>query len=357
MGIRVQDLLDPQTFRRQAGDRAARAQPDPGQGLQPAGAGRGHDLARVRRLRGAAQAADRRHQAAAGQGPGRRRDAAAGGLAGHAARRRPRHLPVRHVVLADRGWRGGRLGDRADPDQPGDRDPQGVHDQGRGGAVPDRAVRRLRRVPAQGRRRGRRDDRAAAPVRLVRLGHRPVRDPRQRAHRPVPHQARRAVRAGPGAGLCRVRGRRGAGRRDADDPGRVGPGHAAVRAPGWLVRAAGGRQDLRRPAAERAGATSAGSRSCPGVRSRPSASAPVGTRPLSCATWSRRSAGQCGDHVPAVGERDPVALQLDAGAGVVPDQLQHPHVDPLVHRRRDRRPRKPNTRASGSLCRVRACRP
>jgi hypothetical protein len=48
-----------------------------------------------------------------------RRDAAAGGLAGHAARRRPRHLPVRHLVLADRRWRGRRVGDRADPDQAG----------------------------------------------------------------------------------------------------------------------------------------------------------------------------------------------------------------------------------------------
>ena len=86
---------------------------------------------------------------------------AARGLAGHAARRRPRHVPVRHLVQPDRRRRGGRLGHRADPDQPGDRHPQGVHDPGRGGAVPDRAVRRVRRVPAQGRRRGRRHHRPA----------------------------------------------------------------------------------------------------------------------------------------------------------------------------------------------------
>ena len=50
----------------------------------------------------AARAADRGHPAAAGRGAGRRCDRAAGGLAGHAARRRPRHLPLRHLVLADR---------------------------------------------------------------------------------------------------------------------------------------------------------------------------------------------------------------------------------------------------------------
>ena len=156
------------------------------------------------------------------------------------------------------------------------------------GAVPDRAVRRVRRVPAQGRRRGRRDHRAAAPVRLVRLGHRPVRDPGQRADRPLPHQARRAVRAGAGAGLRRVRDRRRAGRGDADDADRAAPRHPGVRAPGRLVRAAGGRQDVRRPAGRTRRRTSGGWRSCPARRSRRSASAPAGTRPSSCATSSDR---------------------------------------------------------------------
>ena len=53
-------------------------------------------------VRRAAQAPHRRHPAAAGQRARRRRVGAAGGLAGHAARRRPRHLSVRHVVQPDR---------------------------------------------------------------------------------------------------------------------------------------------------------------------------------------------------------------------------------------------------------------
>ena len=52
-----------------------------------------------------------------------------------------------------------------DPDQPGDRHPQGVHHPRRLRPVPDRAARRDGRAPAQGRRRGRchhRPDRGAA---------------------------------------------------------------------------------------------------------------------------------------------------------------------------------------------------
>ena len=59
------------------------------------------------------------------------------------------------------------------------------------------------RVPAQDRRRGRRDHRPAAPLRLVRRGDRPLRRAGQRHHRLLPHQARRAVRAGAGADLRR----------------------------------------------------------------------------------------------------------------------------------------------------------
>ena len=89
---------------------------------------------------------------------------------GHAAGRRPRHLPVRDVLERDRRRRLHRLRHPADPGRPGHRDPQGLHDPGRRGAVPDRAARRHGRVPAQDRRRVRHDDRAAAPLRLA--GHR-----------------------------------------------------------------------------------------------------------------------------------------------------------------------------------------
>ena len=64
------------------------------------------------------------------------------GVAGHAARRRPRHVPVRDLVQPDRGRRVRRGWDRADAHRPGDRHPQGVHDARRGRAVPDRAARR-----------------------------------------------------------------------------------------------------------------------------------------------------------------------------------------------------------------------
>ena len=82
--------------------------------------------------------------AAAQPGARPRRDRAARGRPGDPARRRPRHLPVRHLVLGHRRRRVHRLGHPADPAGPGDRHRQGVHDPGRRGAVPDRAARRLR---------------------------------------------------------------------------------------------------------------------------------------------------------------------------------------------------------------------
>ena len=146
-------------------------------------------------VRRGAQAPHRRHPAAAGQRPRRRRVGAARGLAGHAARRRPRHLSVRHVVQPDGRRRGRRRRHRPDPDRAGRRHPQGVHDPRGLRPVPDRAVRRQRRVPAQAGRRGRRHHRPRPPLRLVRRRRRPLRQPGQRHHRLLPHQARRAVRA------------------------------------------------------------------------------------------------------------------------------------------------------------------
>ena len=67
------------------------------------------------------------------------------------------------------------------------------------------------RAPAQGRRRGRRDHRPPAPLRLVRRRDRPLRRAGQRHHRLLPHQARRALRARDGADLRGLRGRRRAG--------------------------------------------------------------------------------------------------------------------------------------------------
>ena len=92
------------------------------------------------------------------------RDGAAGGVAGHAARRRPRHVSLCHVVESDRRRRGRRLRHRADPDHHRAGHPEGLYDTGGFGSVPHRVVRRERRVPLQDGRRVRRDDgpRAAA---------------------------------------------------------------------------------------------------------------------------------------------------------------------------------------------------
>ena len=51
-----------------------------------------------------------------------------GGRPGHPAGRRPRHLPVRHLLERDLRRRLHRLRHPADPDRPGDGRRQGVHD-------------------------------------------------------------------------------------------------------------------------------------------------------------------------------------------------------------------------------------
>ena len=170
IGIRVADVLDPDAAGRKDRGRTGIQEPGAGQDLQPQGA---------RRRRG------RRHPAGAGRGlqaPHRRRplpaqrrarggrDGAAGGLAGHAARRRPRHVSLCHVVESDGGRRGGRLRHRPDPHHHGAGHPQGLHHPRRLGSVPHRAVRRVRRVPVQDRRRGRRDHR---PARVAAAGSTP----------------------------------------------------------------------------------------------------------------------------------------------------------------------------------------
>ena len=102
------------------------------------------------------------------------------------------------------------------------------------GPVPDRALRRRRRAAARDRCGVRYDDRAAAPVRLVRRGHRPLRGPDQRAHRVLPDQARLPRRLGRDPGLRGLRDQRLTRGRDADDADRLPPRQAGLRdAPGW----------------------------------------------------------------------------------------------------------------------------
>ena len=126
----------------------------------------------------------------------------------------------------------------------------------------------------------------SAPLRLVRRGHRAVREPGQRHHRLLPHQAGRAVVAGEGAGLCRLRRRRRPARRDAHDPERSAPREADLRGAARLVRghlalphlrgAAGERAGLRAPAGRAVGITDLVHRG----RSR------AATRPSCCTTCS-----------------------------------------------------------------------
>ena len=73
-------------------------EPGAGQDLQPQSAGRGAARRGPAGTGGELQAPHRRHPAAAQQRAGGRRDGPAGRLAGHAARRRPRHVSLRDLV-------------------------------------------------------------------------------------------------------------------------------------------------------------------------------------------------------------------------------------------------------------------
>ena len=100
--------------------------------------GAGEPAHRGRRL----QAPHRRCPQASQRRTRQRRDRAARGFAGHAARRRPRHVSLCHVVESDRRRSRRRLRNRADPHHDGAGDPEGLHHARRLGSVPDRAVRR-----------------------------------------------------------------------------------------------------------------------------------------------------------------------------------------------------------------------
>ena len=110
-----------------------------------------------------------------------------------------------------------------------------------------------RRAAAQERRRVRHHDRPSAPLRLVRRPDRPLRRAHQRRHRLRADQARRADRLGADPGVRRVRRRRRAGRRDADDADRLPPREADLRVLPRLARGHLRRPDVRGPAEDRAG--------------------------------------------------------------------------------------------------------
>ena len=167
-----------------AGRRSARerqrAQPDH-QGLDARLEAGLRPAARARRADAAAGPATSRcasHQAmAAGQARAVR------GRAGDAARHRPRHLSVRHLVERLDRRRLHRPRRAAARDRRRARRGQGLHDARRRRAAADRAVRRDRRAAARERAGVRRLDRAAAPLRLVRRGRRPLLGAHQRPRR------------------------------------------------------------------------------------------------------------------------------------------------------------------------------
>ena len=97
------------------------------------------------RLGRAAARPPRRHDLARPGGARARRARPARGRPGHAARPRPRELPVRDLVEPGRRRRVHRWRDRAAPGRRGHRRDEGLLDARRLGAVPDRAARRDRR--------------------------------------------------------------------------------------------------------------------------------------------------------------------------------------------------------------------
>ena len=116
------------------------------------------------------------------------------GRAGRAARQRPRHLSVRHLVQHRRRTGGGGLRARADGHRLCAGNHQGLHDAGGRGAVPVRALRRHRQASLDSGQGGRGQHRAAAALRLVRFRARPAdrKDLWHNGNRA--HQARRARR-------------------------------------------------------------------------------------------------------------------------------------------------------------------
>ena len=119
------------------------------------------------------------------------------GAQAHAARHRPRHLPVRHLARAAAA--GGAAPARACRRRASTASSASPRPTPRASAAGRSRPRSTARTAEQIRERGqrvRRDHRPAAALRLVRRGGRALRGARQRLRHAGPHQARRARRAG-----------------------------------------------------------------------------------------------------------------------------------------------------------------
>ena len=113
--------------------------------------------------------------------------------AGNAARSRPRHVSVRHLVEPDRRRRRRQLRHRPEPDRRDPRRLEGVRDARRRGAVPVRDPGRGARARARARRRVRHRDGPRAALRLARPAGAALRGARQRHHLARADEARRAL--------------------------------------------------------------------------------------------------------------------------------------------------------------------
>ncbi len=114
--------------------------------------------------------------------------------AGHAARSRPRQLPVRHELIARRRWSLHGRRHRTAPGRRGHGRHEGLCDARRLGAVPDRAGRPARRPRRDPRQRGRDDDRPSPPGRLVRCRSAALRRRGQQCEQHHAQQARHPCR-------------------------------------------------------------------------------------------------------------------------------------------------------------------
>ena len=195
IGIRVQDLLDPKILRQKieladrGEERLARAR------LRDRAVRRRRGLRHLRAVHAAAAAA-RTSRTRRCSSIARSATATTGALRGRpgdAARPRPRHLPVRHLVEPDRGRRGGQLRHRPEPDRRDPRCLEGLRDPRRRGPVPVRDPGRGAAARPRARRRVRHRDGPRAPLRLARPAGASLRRPRQRHHLARADEARCAL--------------------------------------------------------------------------------------------------------------------------------------------------------------------
>ena len=193
IGIRVQDLLDPKILRQ----KIELAITEKNVWLERVYEIAPFDLeevaAHLRGLRAATSPVHRRHLAPRRSRAPQRRQRAVRGRAGNAARPRPRHVPVRHLVEPDRCRGGSQLRDRAEPHRRDPRGLEGLRDPRRRRPVPVGDPGRGAAARTRARRRVRHRDRPGAPLRLARPAGAPLRGPGQRHHLARVHQARRAL--------------------------------------------------------------------------------------------------------------------------------------------------------------------